>query len=98
MTLPTFLRSRSTSGVRWSVSRGGGAPARVPGREVAALESLPSRMRAVIVLRYDEDLSEADTAAALGRSVPGQASRGLARLCVEVLPACELMGSREDAP
>jgi RNA polymerase sigma-70 factor (sigma-E family) len=53
------------------------------GRAVAALEALPPRMRAVIVLRYYEDLSEADTAAALGcsvGSVKSQASRGLARL------------------
>jgi DNA-directed RNA polymerase specialized sigma24 family protein len=40
-------------------------------------------MRAVLVLRYWEDLSEADTAEALGcsiGSVKSQASRGLARL------------------
>ncbi len=48
-----------------------------------ALGQLPSKMRAVLVLRYWEDLSEADTAAALGcslGSVKAQASRGLARL------------------
>jgi RNA polymerase sigma-70 factor (sigma-E family) len=72
----------------------------VPGRAVAALERLPPRMRAVIVLRYHEDLSEADTAAALGcsvGSVKSQASRGLARLRVELSPASDLVGSREDA-
>ncbi len=35
----------------------------------AALATLPPRQRAVLVLRYYEDLSEADTAAALGCSV-----------------------------
>ncbi len=71
-----------------------------PGRAVAALEALPPRMRAVIVLRYYEDLSEADTAAALGcsiGSVKSQASRGLARLRVELSPASDLVSSREDA-
>ncbi len=79
-------------------SAAGGDPA--PGRAVAALEALPPRMRAVIVLRYYEDLSEADTAAALGcsvGSVKSQASRGLARLRVELSPASDLVGSREDA-
>ena len=72
-----------------------------PGRAVAALESLPPRMRAVIVLRYHEDLSEADTAAALGcsiGSVKSQASRGLARLRVELSPPADLLKHREDAP
>lgn len=48
-----------------------------------ALAELPPRMRAVLVLRYWEDLSEKDTAAVLGcsvGSVKSQASRGLARL------------------
>jgi RNA polymerase sigma-70 factor (sigma-E family) len=48
-----------------------------------ALRSLPPRMRAVIVLRYWADLSEADTAGTLGcsiGSVKSTASRGLARL------------------
>ncbi len=35
----------------------------------AALATLPPRQRAVLVLRYYEDLSEADTAATLGCSV-----------------------------
>jgi RNA polymerase sigma-70 factor (sigma-E family) len=50
---------------------------------LAALGRLPRRMRAVLVLRYWEDLSEVDTAAILGCSVgtvKSQASRGLARL------------------
>lgn len=49
----------------------------------AVLRSLPPRMRAVLVLRYWEDLSEADTAEALGCSVHtvrSQTSRGLTRL------------------
>ena len=49
----------------------------------AALLRLPPRMRAVLVLRYFDDLSEQDTAAALGCSqgtVKSSASRGLARL------------------
>jgi RNA polymerase sigma-70 factor (sigma-E family) len=48
-----------------------------------ALEVLPPRMRAVLVLRYAEDLSEAATAEALGISVStvrSQTVRGLARL------------------
>lgn len=48
-----------------------------------AVLALPPRMRAVVVLRYFDDLSEADTAAALGMSVgsaKSQASRGLERL------------------
>jgi RNA polymerase sigma-70 factor (sigma-E family) len=50
---------------------------------VRALLTLPPRQRAVLVLRYFDDLSEADTAAALGCSVgtvKSTASRGLARL------------------
>lgn len=49
----------------------------------AALLRLPPRMRAVLVLRYFDDLSVQDTAAALGCSqgtVKSTASRGLARL------------------
>jgi RNA polymerase sigma-70 factor (sigma-E family) len=48
-----------------------------------ALQQLPPRTRAVVVLRYWEDLSEAETARILGCSagtVKSQASRGLARL------------------
>jgi RNA polymerase sigma-70 factor (sigma-E family) len=50
---------------------------------VHALGSLPARMRAVLVLRFFDDLSEADTAAALGcgvGTVKSQTSRGLSRL------------------
>ena len=48
-----------------------------------ALDTLPRRQRAVVVLRYYEDLSEADTAAALGISkgtVKSQAAKALAAL------------------
>jgi RNA polymerase sigma-70 factor (sigma-E family) len=54
-------------------------------RMAEALGTLPPRMRAVLVLRYAEDLSEADTAAVLGCSVHtvrSQTVRGLARLRV----------------
>lgn len=49
----------------------------------AALAQLPPRQRAVIALRYYEDLTEAQTAALLGVSagtVKSQASRAMARL------------------
>lgn len=48
-----------------------------------AMATLPPRMRAVLVLRFYEDLTEAEIAAALGcsiGSVKSQSSRGLARL------------------
>ena len=48
-----------------------------------ALAGLPPRMRAVLALRYAEDLSEAATAEALGISIAtvrSQTVRGLARL------------------
>ncbi len=50
---------------------------------LAALRSLPPRMRAVVVLRHLEDCSEAETARLLGCStgtVKSAASRGLGRL------------------
>ncbi|MBM7776501.1 RNA polymerase sigma-70 factor (sigma-E family) [Actinokineospora baliensis] len=52
-------------------------------RVARALGALPARMRAVLVLRFFDDLSEADTAAALGVSpgtVKSQTARGVARL------------------
>jgi RNA polymerase sigma-70 factor (sigma-E family) len=52
-------------------------------RMAEALATLPPRMRAVLVLRYAEDLSEATTAETLGCSVhtvKSQTARGLARL------------------
>ena len=57
---------------------------------VAALQTLPPRQRAVIVLRYYEDLTEAQTAEALGCSVgtvKSQASRALDKLRLITEPA-----------
>ncbi len=50
---------------------------------LAALNRLPARMRAVVVLRYCEDMTEAATAEMLGCSVgtvKSQASHGLRRM------------------
>jgi RNA polymerase sigma-70 factor (sigma-E family) len=52
-----------------------------------ALAALPARQRAVLVLRYFEELSEAEIAAALGCSagaVKSSAARGLQRLRAQV--------------
>jgi RNA polymerase sigma-70 factor (sigma-E family) len=54
---------------------------------IRGLMALPTRQRAVLVLRYFDDLTEAETAHALGCSigtVKSQASRGLGRLRVLV--------------
>lgn len=58
------------------------------------IQRLPERQRAAVVLRYYEDLSEAETADILGCSVgtvKSQTSRGLARLQ-------ELLGVSSQAP
>lgn len=60
------------------------------------LRDLPPRMRAVIVLRYFEDLTEAATAEALGMSigsVKSQTSRGLDRLRTLLSPTDNTEGS-----
>jgi len=57
---------------------------------VQALAQLPPRMRAVLVLRFFDDLSERDTATALRcgvGTVKSQTSRGLARLRELIEPA-----------
>ena len=62
------------------------APSRDPDDHLAvlaALRSLPAHQRAIVVLRYLQDLTEADTAAALGitvGAVKSGAARGLQRL------------------
>lgn len=56
---------------------------------LAALATLPRRQRAVVVLRYYCDLSEAETADALDCSVgtvKSQAAKGLAKLRDSGLP------------
>jgi RNA polymerase sigma-70 factor (sigma-E family) len=70
---------------------GGGVADRLESHDVVvrALRGLPVRMRAVLVLRYFQDLSEAETASVLGCSVgtvKSQASRGLARLREAIEP------------
>jgi RNA polymerase sigma-70 factor (sigma-E family) len=58
-----------------------------------ALAALPPRQRTVLVLRYFNDLSEAEIADALGCSVgtvKSQVSRGLARLRNSAAPGSEL--------
>lgn len=64
-------------------------------RVIAALRELPPRMRAAIVLRYFDDMSEAEIAEALRCSagtVKSQTSRGLARLreLLTELPVVEM--------
>lgn len=58
----------------------------------SALSELPAQQRAVLVLRYFEDLTEADIAVVLGCSpgtVKSHASRGLERLRRTAVPAME---------
>jgi RNA polymerase sigma-70 factor (sigma-E family) len=71
-------------------SRRGLSPTPAPGPSLEerdalwqAIIKLPARQRACLVLRYYEDLTEAETATVLGRSigtVKSQTSRALARL------------------
>ncbi|MGI9008373.1 MAG: sigma-70 family RNA polymerase sigma factor [Streptosporangiaceae bacterium] len=62
-----------------------------------ALAALPPRQRAVLVLRYFDDLPEAEVAAMLGCSlgtVKSQAARGLARLREAATSVAAPVGSR----
>jgi RNA polymerase sigma-70 factor (sigma-E family) len=85
--LSRFRKRRVAEDLVGAVPEGPGqAPADVPGDSEAllrALRKLGPRQRAVIVLRYWMDMSEAETAAALNCSVgtvKSQASRALATL------------------
>jgi len=68
---------------------GDAADAADAGRDLwVAMERLPRRQRAVVVLRYFEDRTEAETAAALGCSVgtvKSHTARALARLRISTL-------------
>lgn len=67
----------------------------------AALAQLPPRMRAVLVLRYWEDRSEAETAQLLECSVgtvKSQASRGLARLRTQLSAPSGVERETETSP
>jgi RNA polymerase sigma-70 factor (sigma-E family) len=76
------------SGLAAGVPDAADATAAVDERDVVwtALARLPRRQRAVLVLRYFEDLTEAETATLLGVSVgtvKSQASKALSRLRVD---------------
>ena len=76
----------------WDRAAAEGADLGERDRTVAALRLLPPRQRAVVVLRYYEDLSEADIAAVLGCSpgtVKSQSSRALRTLRVHLSPDLE---------
>jgi len=67
---------------------------------IDALRALPPRMRAVVVLRYFEDRSEAQTAEWLGCSVgtvKTQASRAMARLRLALADSAPVAGGGESA-
>ncbi|MFH8980864.1 SigE family RNA polymerase sigma factor [Streptomyces varsoviensis] len=65
----------------------------------AAVRRLPARQRAVVVLRYFEDLSVEETAATLGcrpGTVKSQASKALKALRAQVPAAMAEGGARDD--
>jgi RNA polymerase sigma-70 factor (sigma-E family) len=69
------------------------------GREAMwhVVQALPPRQRAAVVLRYYEDLSEAQTAAVLGCSVgnvKSQTSRGIAAMRAAIHADPGLLGDR----
>jgi RNA polymerase sigma factor (sigma-70 family) len=95
-------RSGSGSGFGSGYGSGSGASAgQSPFRQVelrrsiiAELRRLPAGMRSVLVLRYFEDLTEAEIAHALNCStgtVKSQAARGLARLRAALGPAADAL-------
>jgi RNA polymerase sigma-70 factor (sigma-E family) len=68
---------------------------------VAALRSLPPRMRAAVVLRFIEDRSEGETAELLGctvGTVKSATSRGIARLRAALEPGGEGSEERSATP
>jgi DNA-directed RNA polymerase specialized sigma24 family protein len=63
-----------------------------------ALDALPARTRAVLVLRYADDLGEDETAAVVGRpvdAVRGEAGRGLAAVRAALPPAIRADGEAD---
>jgi RNA polymerase sigma-70 factor (sigma-E family) len=86
------LRSRRVRETAWPADTASAPAGTVAGPEhelverdlaIRALAALPARTRAVLVLRYFEDMTEAETAAVLGcrvGTVKSLAFRGLARL------------------
>jgi RNA polymerase sigma-70 factor (sigma-E family) len=87
-------RSRKITTVELTEVPVSGAEGRVADRDQVArmLATLPAGQRRVIVLRYYNDLSEAEIADCLGISpgaVKSAASRGLAALRVHFAPALE---------
>ncbi|WP_428964348.1 SigE family RNA polymerase sigma factor [Micromonospora fluostatini] len=68
---------------------------------LGALRTLPPRQRAAVVLRYLDDLSEAETAQVMRCSVgavKSHSARGLARLRAQTGLHHDLLGPRESTP